>query len=1383
MQKTNEIPVQETWMSSRNWGPASPVSESPGTTAAAQLTLRNEGDFYSCGEMMPGLNAQSVPAIPEFRLSPRIGPDWRPDRLEELFENSAAADADAVALICGEQRLSYGALDARANQLAHLLIDRGIGPGHCVGILLDRSVETYVALLGVLKSGAAFVPIDPSFPADRVAFIAEDAGLRLLLTSSQSARDLGSIGPAILVLDEAGVEIASSPRTRPFLPPAGDSLCYVIYTSGTSGRPKGVAVSHASICNFLHVCVPVYGYVPSDRVYQGMTLAFDFSIEEIWPTFAAGATLIAGPNDHRRLGPCLADFLIEKQVTVMCCVPTLLATLDRDVPSLRLLLVGGEACPQDLVGRWSRSGRRMLNTYGPTETSVTATWTELHPGKSVTIGRPLPTYTVHILDERDDVVRALPPGQTGEICIGGPSVARGYLNRPELTDAKFIADPFDALRPGARLYRTGDLGRITADGEIEYLGRIDAQVKLRGYRIELSEIQAVLLESAELENAIVVKLSHEAGDDLVAYVTLRFASADQQVLKARLHEVLRQRLPIYMVPAFIEFLDAIPMLASGKADRARLPVPRSARLALQTSDHVPAATPLEREIAQVWTSVFGPRELSVEANFFIDLGGHSLFAANVVSRLRKSPSMRHLPVADLYTHPTIRALARRIEETATRPAPATQGTRPVREVRRHGSGRVLQCGAVQTILLYLLLALLGAPAGLVLAAGLHGLALAVAFAAIVPLSGLIMSLLLPIAAKWLLVGRFRAGRYPLWGWYYCRWWLMRKVTAIAPLDLLAGSPLMPIYARMLGAKVGNHVHIGSAALDVPDLIEIGDGASIGYQAELQAYVVEDGFLHMAPIRIGAGAFVGTNAVLLPGACVGAGARVTDQSLVARDQFVPDGQTWSGSPARASTEPQSLLDAMSAAPGATRTGWSAAAWAGFVAGAGIFEFLPLLLSVPGWLLVSWTARRHGFAAALAVGPVAGALFVLLTCASVAAGKRIAMPRARPGIFPLQSALGMRKWFADKLMAISLGANNTIYSTLYVLPWLRLLGARVGRWAEVSTVSHIDPDLLVLGPDSFVADMASVGAATFHHGSVALGPTELGSRCFVGNSALVPIHTRLGNDSLIGVQSVPPTHPVEAGTSWLGSPSIFLPHRQASAVFDETLTYRPPARLVVMRLAIEFLRIILPPTFLYVLALPAALLSMWMARRFCAAALIALLPLVYIAAGLAAVLIVAAMKWVIVGRYRPRVEPHWCHFVWRTELITGLYESVAVPALIEWFAGTPLMPPLLRLFGARFGKRVFIDSTYLTEFDLVSVGDDAAIGDAAALQTHLYEDRVMKMSNVRISAGCTVGARSVVLYDSVMGPGASLDALSLVMKGECLPADSHWRGIPAGAVECG
>jgi non-ribosomal peptide synthetase-like protein len=1304
---------------------------------------------------------------------PRRSPKRTPRRLQRFFERSARRSPSALALVCGSEQLTYTALDKRANRLAHFLIRKyNLVAGERVGILLERSVHTYVALLAVLKCGAAFVPIDPSYPADRLAFIAEDAGTALLISSDRFAETLAQAACPVFDLPSSVAAWANEPTLRPALDDEGDALAYIIYTSGTTGRPKGVAVNQSSICNFISVCTPIYGVRAGDRVYQGMTIAFDFSIEEIWPTFAAGATLVAGPTDHRRLGSGLADFLSEQRISMLYCVPTLLATVDRDVPTLRTLLVGGEACPADLVKRWSRPGRRLLNTYGPTETTVTATYGELAPDRPVTIGKPLPTYTAHILDEQ---LRPVSRGTLGEICIGGRGVARGYVNRPD-TAEKFVPDPFARAGSSARLYRTGDLGRFTADGDIEFAGRIDSQVKIRGYRIELAEIEAVLLEDARVRDAI-VKVAPGAGgvEELAAYITLTGTVAEEDELKRELYEELRRRLPCYMVPAYIEILDSFPMLASGKADRARLPAPVSARLSARAGAAIQPETSLEKELAAAWSKVFGRDDLSVEDDFFTDLGGHSLFAAQVVSDLRRNPALRHLPVSDLYAYPTIRALARHIEGRAADDARAAGQNKPrLRDVLRHGSLRVWLCGLAQMTMGYGLAIFLGAPFAWLLATGYHPL-VALVIAGFVALP---IALVLPFAAKWLLIGRFKAGRYPLWSWYYCRWWLARKLMGASPLGFLAGSPFLAPYLRLLGARIGKGCHLGSARLQIPDLIDIGDGASIGYGVAVEPYIVEDGWLVMAPVRLGKDCYIGTNAVVMPGSHVGAGGRVLEQSLVARNQIIPANETWAGSPSQRVAS-DSVLDGMAAS--AAPRDRPAGVVAGYAAGFVFLNFLlPLVMVAPALLFLALVSGGD-MLRIVAASPVAALIFVVTACAAIAVSKRVVMPRTPTGIFPLRSWFGLRKWLADNLMSMSLAMTNSLYATLYTVPWLRLLGAKIGPRAEVSTVAHIDPDLLALGAESFVADLAVLGAARHFRGAIASGVTEVGIRTFVGNAALVPSNTVLADNSLIGVQSVPPAQKIDAGTAWLGSPAIFLPRRQPSAKFDDSVTFRPPTRLIACRLAIEFFRLFLPSVLLVTFGMLGTLVAYGLAGTLPVPVLAALLPGVYLLSGLLLYLTVAGLKWLVVGRYRPRVAPMWSHFVWRSELITALYESAAVPGFLGGFAGTPFIGSLVRLLGARVGRRVYMETTYLTEFDLVHVGDDAMVGGTTSLQSHLFEDRVMKMSYVTVGQGCTVGPRSVVLYDAVLEAGASLDALSLAMKGECLPAGTHWRGIPARLVE--
>ncbi|MEN3541004.1 Pls/PosA family non-ribosomal peptide synthetase [Microbispora sp. ZYX-F-249] len=1331
----------------------------------------------------------------------RIPPRRSRGRLHHVFEARCDLTPGATALECGQLTLTYAALDARANRLAHLLRDLGVGCGSRVAILLPRSVHTYVALLAVGKAGAAFVPIDPQSPPDRVGYILGDAGADLVLTTSDRSLTVVALGHRVLELD-ACAGLAAAPVTRP---PDGaaddDPVAYVMYTSGSSGRPKGVEVAQSSIRNFLDVVPGLYGVRPHDRVYQGMTISFDFSIEEIWPTWSAGAALVAGPAGLPQFGAELADFLDQSGITILYCVPTLLATIPRELPRLRTLIVGGEPCPPRLVERWSRPGRRILNTYGPTEATVTATCAELLPGRQVTIGRPLPTYSVVLLDERRDPV---PDGEVGEICIGGPGVARGYVGRPDLTADRFVEHPL--APPGGRLYRTGDLGRVTANGEIEYLGRADSEVKIRGHRVDLGEIENVLLEDAGVAEAVAALVpvpgTESSGGELAAYVVPAAADGDGdgdgdggRALAGRLHDRLRRRLPSYMLPAFMDVVAALPAMPSGKVDRRKLPPPTGRRL-VGPGPVTPAEGELETRLREVWAEAFGlaPESLSVEADFFTDLGGHSLLAARVVSLLRAGEIGAGLAVRDLYANPTVRRLAAHLGGRTGVPEPAAP---PRPAPLRHGGRRIALAGAAQSAVIYLLLLVITLP----LSVTLHdwttprpipgvprrdegwlmlpgdGADLLAALALAAMTAYVWVHWLLPVLLARPLAAGIRPGRYPLWGVTYLRLWALQLLLSVSPLPLLSGSPMMGAYLRLLGARVGPGAAVATADVNLPALLRIGAGASVGYRSSLHAWLVVDGWVVVAPVEVGPHAFVGNGVVLGPGARVAAHAGLGDQSALTRGETVPEGARWAGSPPSPVESLGPVVETMLRSP--APAGWRPRHVAAAVAVLCCLEAVMVASIVPS-VLVVWSAVAAG---GLAAGPaavlVAGPLYVAVVCAAVAAGKRLVLAKAPVGVHPARSWLGVRKWAVDKLLEFSLRSTNSLYGTLYTSPWLRLLGARVGRRAEVSTAAQLDPDLLTLNEESFVADMASVGAAGFARGRVAFLPTEVGRRAFVGNAAVIPAGTRMGPGSLVGVSTIPPSDGVPEGTSWLGSPPMHLPVRQDSGSFSEDRTFRPPRRLVLHRLAIEFFRATLPATlfgagfYLYLLGVHA------LARVLPLPAVVAAAPFVACAAGLAMIGCCVAAKRLLIGEYRPRVEPLWSRFVRRTEFVTGLYEAAAVPAGVALLAGTPFLPPVLRWFGARIGRRTCIATTYLTEFDLVEIGDDVAIGSGVSLQTHLFEDRVMKMSAVTVRSGASIGTRAVVLYDSVVGEDVSLGALSLLMKGERLTPGTSWRGIPAQA----
>ena len=822
------------------------------------------------------------------------------ERLEQLFEAQCRrmrerGRADHLVVDAVGEALTYSQLNTRANQLARYLLGRGIGPGHRVALLLADAVHAYVGMLAVLKAGAAYVPLDPGFPPDRVAFIVSDAGVSAALSQQYLQRDLGEIGVPVVCLDEAADAIAAVDDGSLGADERGelvDELAYIIYTSGSTGRPKGVAIEHASICNFVRVAAEVYGIRAQDRVYQGMTIAFDFSVEEIWVPWMAGATLVPKPAGSTLLGLDLHAFLAERRVTALCCVPTLLATIEEDLPELRFLLVSGEACPQDLIARWYRPGRRFLNVYGPTEATVTATWTTLHPDRPVTIGQPLPTYTTVILDP-ENPHRALPHGVAGEIGIAGIGLAIGYLNRDDLTDKAFIPDFLGiAGNPSGRIYRTGDLGRVNEAGEIEYLGRIDLQVKIRGYRIELTEVESVLLQVAGVAAAVVDTVEPTPGTvELVGYYSLRSGVTALEVDAITAH--LRERLPSYMVPAYLEHLAAIPMTPQDKVDRRALPAP-SRRAGAAAGEHVAAATDTERVLAGALARTLGLDEVSVDSHFFDDLGANSLLMAQFSARVRRETPLPAPSMREIYQCGTIRVLAQAVGGPVPAAAATVTGT-----VVRGSTVRHFLTGTAQLFLAlgallgggYLLVAALGWVAGGADPFAVYQRCVVVALVAFAA------ACTLPVLAKWVLVGRFRSREIPLWGMAHFRFWLVAALVRRGPLVLFAGSPLYVLYLRALGARIGRGVVVLSRTVPVcTDLLRIGAGAVVRKDSSFTGYRARAGRIETGAVTIGRDAVVGEASVLDIGTRLGDAAQLGHASSLQTGQVVPDGERWHGSPA-------------------------------------------------------------------------------------------------------------------------------------------------------------------------------------------------------------------------------------------------------------------------------------------------------------------------------------------------------------------------------------------------------------------------------------------------------------------------------------------------------
>jgi amino acid adenylation domain-containing protein/thioester reductase-like protein len=564
----------------------------------------------------------------------------------DLVAAVAARTPHGVAVDYEGEALDYAALDARANRLAHHLRDLGVGPDVVVAVALERSLDLVVAVLGVLRAGGAYLPLDPAAPAPHLAAIVEDARPAVLVVRDASPLPEAAPPPRVVALAHDAEAIAVRPASAPETGVGPDHLAYVIHTSGSSGRPKGVGVAHRGLVNLALHQGAAFGLGPGSRVLQFAALGFDATVSELFTTLAHGATLCLAPPERLQPGPELVALLRAREISLVTLPPCVLAVLVPEaLPALATVVAAGERCPAAVVARWA-PGRRFVNAYGPTETTVCATLGDCLPGAAdPSIGRPLPNLRVFVLDPRGEPV---PIGVAGELHVGGVGVARGYLGRDDLTAERFVTSVLPEAA-GLRLYRTGDGARWRADGTLEFLGRLDDQVKLRGFRVEPADVEAALRrEPGVRDAAVVLREDGAAGPALVAYVTGTTAPAE-------LRAALRASLPAYLVPSAVIALEALPRTAHGKVDRRALPPPGAAG----GPAFVAPRTPTEAALARLWGEALGVERIGRDDDFF-DLGGHSLAAARLIAAIHDTLGVR-VPIASLVHAPTVAAFAAALE--------------------------------------------------------------------------------------------------------------------------------------------------------------------------------------------------------------------------------------------------------------------------------------------------------------------------------------------------------------------------------------------------------------------------------------------------------------------------------------------------------------------------------------------------------------------------------------------------------------------------------------------------------------------------------------------------------------------------------------------------
>ena len=1305
------------------------------------------------------------------------------ERLHHLMEQACLRFGANDAVVTDQTVMTYRDLDKRANRVARYLIDQGIEPGDRVGLLFDKSVETYVALLAVMKVNAAYVPLDPGFPTERIGFILADASIRSVVSMSGFGARLGAFNVRPVLLDTAKQAIDAMPDTplaEHEVGPAVDRICYIIYTSGTTGKPKGVVVEHPSICNFVRVAAERYGFAPGDRVYQGMTIAFDFSVEEVWVPLMAGATLVPGIPGVTLLADELADFLRDRRVTCLCCCPTLLATIETELPLLRILLVGGEACPHNLVVRWHRAGRTILNSYGPTEATVTATLTELTPDKPVTIGLPLPSYSIVVLDP--DADQAAPWGKLGEIGIAGIGLAAGYLNRDDLTQRKFIADFLGiSSNPSKRIYRTGDLGRFNEDGEIEYHGRIDTQVKIRGYRIELIEIEAVLLDLPEVAQAVVTTYEPEPGlVELVAYYSLK---QDASVLsRGEITHALRSRLPAYMVPTYLEELPLIPMTMSNKADHRQLPKPQRPRVPAGTK-LVVAKTDSEHFLSRALAEVLKVDHVSTEDHFFDDLGANSLLMARFCARIRQRPGMSTVSMREVYQNPTVAKLAEQLGQGAD------EGVTTAKQEPFHvpSDFAYYGCGALQ-LLFYAVCSLLGVAffdAGLEWTYEAVGDPLKVYLRSVTfGVGSFVVLTAVPIAAKWVLIGRWKAESIPIWSLRYFCFWAVKTLTRSAPVVVFSGSPIYNIYLRLLGARIGPNGVIDCRVVPVcTDLIAIGANAILRKDSIVLGYRAQSNFIHTGSIEIGSNAFVGEASVLDIGTAMGNDTQLGHASSLQTGQHIPDGKRYHGSPAQETRSDYCPIENVPCS-GLRR---------------GLFEairFLALFaiaIPIPILLLAHWEHYSAGFAGSdsanadaltsgmllLSVGSFLGSLAAGLLAVYV-------VPRVCQVFLETDKTYSIYGFHYRLQTIVARFSNSRFLNLLFgdssaIVHYMRFLGWNLNTVEQTGSnfgtnQQHDNPFLCDIGSGTMVSDGLSMINIHQSSSSFRLVRTRIGDHNYLGNNIHYPPDGRTGSNCLLGTKvMIPIDGPVRENVGLLGSPSFEIPRivdrdkSLMSALSAETRGQRL-RRKNLYNLVTASLFLFGQWLFFF------ATLVVWQAAllNYPDYGVFALF-LATLAMSWGSILYFGLLERASLGfrRLEPRMATIYDPYFWFHERHWKLSDS----PVVKLFAGTPFKSLMWRLVGVRIGRKVYDGGCVMTDRTLVEIGDYANLNELAVLQAHSLEEGVFKSDQLRIGNGCTLGPAAFVHYGVTMGDHSVLDADSFLMKGEVLDPYTVWCGNPA------
>ncbi|MDO5669129.1 MAG: AMP-binding protein [Corynebacterium sp.] len=1274
-----------------------------------------------------------------------------PRTLIDILQHSIQTHPEVIAIESSYGTVTYGELEDILNEEASRLAELGIGCGSRVGIRVPSgTTDLYVAILATLWAGAAYVPVDWDDTDDRARTVWEEAGVDAVYGRDLTLTPMSSPSAAV---------------ERRF--PGLDNDCWIIFTSGSTGKPKGVAITHRSAGAWVDAESRMFllsaPLGPGDRVMAGLSVSFDASCEEMWLAWRYGATLVAAERSVVRSGDVLGEWLIDRDISVVSTVPTLASFWrPESLEKVRLLIFGGEACPLPLVAKLTHPGREIWNTYGPTETTVIVSGELMDDQPPVRIGRPIPGWELVVVDSDGQPVAW---GDTGELIVGGIGLGR-YLD--PIKDAEVYA-PLPSMG-WDRAYRTGDIVRADKEGMV-FIGRADDQIKFGGRRIELGELDDALTNATGVSSGAAALHKTAADSDvLVGYLVSEDGEPlDLQAIRQELGSVL----PAGITPVLHQ-LEEMPMKTSGKVDRKALPWPLPSD-STGTSD-IPEQL---KWLAQRWADQLGPVPLTTASDFF-DLGGSSVAVAKLVTELRER--YPGADIAELYNNRTLGEMGAYLETLSS-----SRVERPLPEPLPWYSGYIQSAFIAG---LYMINGLKYVTGSLLVVLLLS----VVLEAAWVPRPPAI-----PIIAAWLFVfsipGRIiqatvgvrlltrglRPGAYRRGGLTHLRVWAAERLLTFQNLDYVLGTPTAPLLYRLLGNRVGKDCVL-STQPPVTGLLTVGDNVSVESEVDIDGHWIEGDVFHIGAITIESDARVGTRTFVCPGVTIHEGAEILPGARV--DRAVPAQELWGGSPLvmygqAGQNWPASAPAEQMGAFDFRILSWLGLAW---------IKILPLLSIIPGvfmiFEMVMYTRSFNDVFPVLMAWAPAFVLLTMLTWVSLVITTVRAMSAwITPGFYPQRSLPAWAVWMTQALMERTLISTYFLYASWCTPTLLRLMGAKVGKDTEISTIVTI-PHLTWIQDRSFVADHALASAPRHRQGWMHVGTTVIGEGSFVGNSGIVGPDRDLPRDSLVAVLSTAPYHP-RSGTTWLGRPPMDIPRQRIES--DTAVTYRPPQRLKLARAAVELLRMApaviaawIDVTIIYVLtqiymhgvaaddrAYGLLLAALWAGP-------------VVLCGGIVASLIPIIAKWLLVGRFRTEQKALFSSFVWRSELADNISEPLAVPSLVRMSLGSPVFNLWARAMGTRIGRHAWVESWWLPEFDLITIGDHATVNRGTVVQTHLFHDRVMSLEPVTLHAGSTLGPNSFLLPGSSVGECSTIGPASLVLRGDSIPAHTDWEGNPAQMV---